>query len=66
MKDSNKKPEVQLVGQDGNAFAIMGACRRAALDAGWTPDEWAVVRQDMQSGDYDHLLQVAMTEFDVS
>ncbi len=30
------KPFLQLVGTDGNAFAILGAAIRAAKRAGWT------------------------------
>lgn len=61
----NYKPMVKLVGTDGNAFAVMGACRRAAKDAGWTDDEWKAVQNEMMAGDYDHLLQTAINNFDV-
>lgn len=61
-----EKPSVKLVGQDGNAFAIMGLCSRAAKKAGWAPDQIKAVMTEMQSGDYDHLLQTAMKHFDVS
>ena len=61
-----KQPKVKLVGQDGNAFAIMGACRKAAQKAGWTPEQISAVMTEMRSGDYSHLLCVAMDNFDVS
>ncbi len=61
-----EKPELKLVGTDGNAFAILGKARRAALSAGWTDEEWEKVRNDAISGDYDHLLSVFMKHFDVS
>ena len=60
------KPRVKLLGEDGNAFRILGACKKAADKAKWTPDQWKVVRDDMMSGNYDHLLQVATQHFDVS
>jgi len=60
-----RKPTVKLVGQNGNAFVIMGLCRRAAKRAGWAKEHIDAVMADMKSGDYDHLLQVAMREFDV-
>jgi hypothetical protein len=60
------KPEVELVGRDGNAFSIMAACSRAARKAGWTTEEIEEVTNKMKSGDYDNLLQVANQEFDVS
>jgi len=50
---------LQLVGEDGNAFAIIGRFQKAAKSAGWTQDEIAQVRTDMTSADYQHLLDVA-------
>ena len=66
MITDNDKPSVQLIGEDGNAFSIIGACQKAARNAGWSKERMDVVSDDMMSGDYDHLLQVAMTHFDVS
>lgn len=60
-----KHPIVKLTGQDGNAFAILGLCQRAACTAGWSQEHINTVMDDMRSGDYNHLLQVAMREFDV-
>lgn len=57
-------PEVTLVGQDGNAFAIMGACKRAARNV-YSQEEWENIQAQMMSGDYDNLLQIAMKYFDV-
>jgi len=61
-----KKPQVKLVGNDGNAFAIMGSCRRAAQSAGWSSSRINEVLHKMTAGNYDNLLMVACTEFDVS
>jgi hypothetical protein len=63
---SNSKPRVKLVGQDGNAFHVIGLCKRAADKAGWTKEEWQLVRDAMMASDYSHLLAVAMEHFDVS
>ncbi len=60
-----KRPRVELLGQDGNAFNIMGLCHKAARKAGWTKEKIEAVMKEMKSGDYDHLLQVALTHFDV-
>lgn len=49
---------------DGNAFSILGKCRRAARKAGWTEDQWDVFRQEACNGDYDHLLLAVMKVFD--
>jgi hypothetical protein len=51
--------EVQLSGNDGNAFAIMAAVRRALKTAGATPEELSQYQEESMSGDYDHLLRVA-------
>jgi hypothetical protein len=59
------KPCVTLVGQDGNAFNILGLCQRAARKAGWTKEQIDAVMQEMRSSDYDHLLQTAMKHFEV-
>ena len=63
--DSFERPTVQLVGGDGNAFAILGQCQRAARKAGWSQEHWEKIRDEMTSGDYDYLLGVAMKHFDV-
>jgi hypothetical protein len=52
--------EVELVGHDGNAFAIMGKVQRALKQAGATPDELEQYLNESMSGDYDHLLRTAM------
>jgi hypothetical protein len=60
------RPEVELLGHDGNAFAIIGACQRVARRAGWPEDRIARVRNEMMAGDYDHLIQTAMRYFEVT
>jgi hypothetical protein len=67
--------EVELVGTDGNAFAILGTVKKAlqrglVADGSYTAGEIAdQVRQFMDeamSGDYDHLLQTCMKWVSVS
>ncbi len=53
--------EVQLTGNDGNAFAIMGAVRKALRRANVSPDEIDEYTKQSTSGDYDNLLFVAMS-----
>ena len=50
--------ELELVGLDGNAFALMGAWKKTAHRAGRTPKEIDAVIADCMTGDYDHLLGV--------
>lgn len=52
--------KVQLTGNDGNAFAIMGAVKNALKKAGATPDEISQYLAESMSGDYDNLLRTAM------
>ena len=60
------KAHVQLVGTDGNAFAIMGAVIAGMKKAGCTADDIAEYQADAMSGDYNHLLQVSMQTVEVS
>ena len=55
---------VQLTDQDGNAFAILGRCRKATREAGLRDSEINAFIEEATSGDYDHLLQTAMRWFD--
>ena len=60
------KPEIELVGHDGNSFAILGRCQRAARRAGKS-EEWVNnFREQATSGDYNKLLQVVMEHFEIS
>jgi len=52
--------EVQLSGNDGNAFSIMAQVARALQREGATAEEIAQYREESMSGDYDNLLRTAM------
>lgn len=58
----NKLPKVncKLVGEDGNAFFIMGRFTTAARKAKWPEEEIKKVLDDAMSGDYNHLLVTIM------
>lgn len=58
--------EVQLTGEDGNAFAIMGAVRRALRTHGVSHEEINQYSEESMAGDYDHLIQTAMRWVNVS
>lgn len=63
------KPAVHLsTGVNGNVYAIIGVCKRAAKQGGWTNDEWDVFEEDLlhKSEDYDHVLQKILRAFEVS
>ena len=59
-----ERPVLVLIGQDGNAFNVLGKARRALRQAG-RGDEWTTFEAEATSGDYDHLLATAMDWFDV-
>ena len=48
--------KLNLVGVDGNAFAVMGTWQRQARKEGWTKEQIDVVLEDAKSSDYNHLL----------
>ena len=65
MKAPENTPEVQLTGNDGNAFAIMGAVSKALRKAGADKEYIDQYMDESMSGDYNHLLGVAMKYVDV-
>ena len=52
----NKKVQLELIGLNGNAYAIMGAFRKAARRAEWKEDEIVAVIREAKSSGYDHLV----------
>lgn len=50
---------VTLIGEDGNAFAIIGRVRRA-ISRSDHPELVEAFLQEAMAGDYDHLLQTCM------
>ena len=61
-----EKPQLELVGYDGNAFLILGKAERVLRRAGYPKERIEEYMEEAQSGDYDHLLQVTMRWFDIS
>lgn len=51
---------VQLSGEDGNAFFILGRVRKAMRQEGVSDEEIFAYTEEAMSGDYDHLLQTTM------
>jgi len=50
--------------EEGNAFVILAKCRRAAKQAGWSPERIEAFAKKAKSGDFDHLLQTVMGHFE--
>lgn len=60
--DAPKYPEIEvrLVGEDGNAVAIMGRVSNAMRKAGVSQEEINAYLDESMSGDYDNLLRTAV------
>jgi hypothetical protein len=56
--------QVQLTGEDGNAFAILGRTATALRRAGVSQEEVDAFFAEATSGDYDHLLATTMAWVD--
>ena len=57
--------EVELIGHDGNAFAIMGKVTKAMKRANIDKSVIEEYRKEAMSGDYDNLLRVTMEYVEV-
>lgn len=63
MKITNPKyphVNIRLIGEDGNAFSIIGRTRRALRLANVPEAEVNEFTNEATSGNYDHLLQTVM------
>jgi len=54
------KKQIYLNGPDGNAYALMAYGSKIASSLGW---DWYAIREDMMSGDYEHLKEVFIKHF---
>ena len=59
------KPEVNLIDQDGNAFAILARCQSAARRAAWDERYLEEFLDEATAGDYNHLLKTVMDYFTI-
>lgn len=57
--------KVRLIGEDGNAFSIIGRVSKALRAAGYS-EATKEFSNDAMSGDYDHLLQTVLRYVSVS
>jgi hypothetical protein len=58
------KVQMQLIGADGNAFAILSRFKREARKQGWDADSISRVIDEATSGDYHNLLSVIVQYVD--
>lgn len=59
---SMNKPTLKLIGVDGNAFMLLAFASKVAKAEGM---DWASIRAEATSGDYDHLLSTLDKYFDI-
>jgi len=62
----DERPTLVLVGEDGNAFFILGKAQRVAKKAGWSEEKIKKFLDECRNGNYDHLLAVCMKHFNVT
>jgi len=62
-----KYPDINIpmVGEDGNAFSILGRVKRIMRRADLPDSEWDAFYAEATSGNYDHLLMTVMRWFEV-
>lgn len=65
MTDTQTGVEVKLIGEDGNAFSIIGRCAKAMRRAGVSSETISAFQAEATSGDYDHVLQTAFAYCEV-
>jgi len=58
--------EIQLLGQDGNAFMMIGRTMAALRRHGVPSDEIKAFSEEAMSGDYDHVIQTILAMVSVS
>ena len=58
--------KVKLVGNDGNAFVVLGQVRRALKNAGISEEEIKKFTDQATSGDYDNLLNTCIEWVEVN
>ena len=62
--ETKQKPTVKLIGEDGNAFAILGRVKRALVQAGMREEAEAFLKE-ATAADYSHLLATVQKYVDV-
>ena len=55
-----RKPQLDLRGEDGNAFVILATCRNIAKQLHM---DWGPIQEEAMSGDYEHLVKTLDSHF---
>lgn len=62
---SGTRPKVRLIGQDANAFFILGLCLAVGRRVGWDDARLAAFLDEALSDDYAHLLSTVNDYFEI-
>jgi len=55
-----EKPKVQLTGQNGNVFNLIGICKKALIENGQGKESVEMANRCTSSGSYEEALAVMM------
>jgi hypothetical protein len=58
--DNKPKPEVQLIGQDGNVFNLLGICVKALKKAGQLEEAQELQKRVWECGSYNEALSIML------
>jgi len=58
----SNKLNLNLIGKDGNAFALLDYFTSKAHKAGWSEEQIDAVIVEATKGDYDHLIQTLIKQ----
>jgi len=62
-KEERSKIEIDLTGEQGNSFFLLGMVRSLGTEIGFDKEKISNVQQEMMSGDYENLVQIFDREF---
>ncbi len=62
-KEQTSEIVIDLTGPEGNAFVLMGYAQRFAKQLGYDEEEVDSLMKEMQSGDYETLINVFESHF---
>ena len=60
-----EKPELKLIGEDGNAFFIICRAESAAKEFGWSQEKIDKFIEEAESGDYNNVLTTCRKYFNI-
>lgn len=60
------KPILNIIGTNGNTYAILAKARRVARKDDWKTNKWLDFLDEAKSGDYNKLLQTCEKYFEIN